>query len=606
MSDTSIKKELGGAFAADSNGGGKPNISQSSTPQPQSTTPQPQTKTNDGWQEIGLYCYNENDIKDKRYHIARFNNKNNIDIIKDFNKPVRLHRKDPRNLQFHLSRKEIEIKKQQQEEKAAAREKRRQQKLAGIPVDEGEDDDDDDNEKDGDVKGNGNNEDPDQIDLSQIAPEGGARNIKKSMFKRKTRRINLMSDEQRKLRYDEYYPWVIEDYDGKNVYVGNYEAGATETTQVLFVFDNNGFKLMPVDKVYKFNPRNKYATLTLEEAEAKMEKKSAVPRWLMKHMEDENSNGMDYRYKDTKDGGLSSRQKVHAPSSNSRFAGRTLRTVTGGSFSNNDRDSDHDDIDFDEEFADDEEAPIIDGDEEENKLSEQKIKREMLKAAHFDGGGDDGDANEDDLDDLFETEKSRKIDKEGRKLRKVLNKTEGGVYDSEDEDDHLNPYLSKSDLESDDDDDDSEVVIKKEYDPNESLSTKPRQFFSYNYGEGFIVIKAPSQFLQQFPRGEWLPTGRKRELKPEEPSSKKLKTETLLGKESNSVPVGDLNDSGPNGSLVTVKEVLDILKDNPLTTKELLIRLRARVNADKENKARIISIVKKNLKLSDGKLVLKE
>ena len=42
-----------------------------------------------------------------------------------------------------------------------------------------------------------------------------------------------------------------------------------------------------------------------------------------------------------------------------------MRTVLGGSGSGNDRDSDHDDLDYDEEFADDEEAPIMDGDEEE-------------------------------------------------------------------------------------------------------------------------------------------------------------------------------------------------------------------------------------------------
>ena len=70
----------------------------------------------------------------------------------------------------------------------------------------------------------------------------------------------------------------------------------------------------------------------------------------------------------------------------------------------------------------------------------------MLKAAHFDGQLE-AEA-EDDLDDLFETEKTRKVDKEGKKLRKVLNKREGGVYDS-DEEDGLMPYLSKSDLESD-------------------------------------------------------------------------------------------------------------------------------------------------------------
>lgn len=46
----------------------------------------------------------------------------------------------------------------------------------------------------------------------------------------------------------------------------------------------------------------------------------------------------------------------------------------------------------------------------------------------------------------------------------------------------------------------------------------------------------------------------------------------------------DLNSAGPDNVLVTVKEVLDIVRDNPLTTKELLFRLKSRVSANKENK----------------------
>ncbi|EGV63434.1 Rap30/74 interaction domain-containing protein [Yamadazyma tenuis ATCC 10573] len=545
-----------------------------------------------GWQDIPLKCYSEEDIKDKRHHIVRFTNKNNVDILKDFTKPVRLHRKDPRNIQFHLSRQEIDQKKRREQQRAVEKAKRKQQRLDGIPVD------------DTNSSSSGTPSNKNQMDLSQVAPEGGARNFRRNIFKRKTRQINLMADEKRKLRYEEYYPWVMEDYDGQNVYVGNYEAGASEASHVLFVFDKDGFKMIPAEKVYRFNPRNKYATLTLEEAEAKMEKKSAVPRWLMKHMSEKEEK--DYRFRNN---GNASANQVHIRGSNSNGAGNKLRTVSGAS-QFNDRDSDHDDIDFDEEFADDEEAPIMDADEEENKMAEQKMKKEMLKASHFDAGSDA--EPDDDLDELFETEKSRKIDKEGKKLRKVLNKTEGGVYDSDD-DDQLNPYLSKSDLESDDESDDG-IEVKQEPDENNLFSQpghpKARSFFAYNVGDGFVVIKAPPKFLEAFPRGEWLPEGRKRPIKlvsespqkrqkPNEPREKSLSP-------TPSVPAVDLNDAGPTGSLVTIQEVLDIVKGNPLPPKELLIKLRGRINANEDNKQRIIMIVKMNLKLEKGMLVLKE
>lgn len=583
-------------------------------------TPKNGAKSSDqGWQDIPLKCYTDEDIKDKRYHIARFTNKNNVDIIKDFEKPVRLHRKDPRNIQFHLSRKEMDMKKKEQKQKEAERERRRQKRAAGIPLDEedGEPSDNDNNNEDDmeimDEDGTMNGGDrsrsgtPGEMDMSQVAPEGRGRNFRRNIFKRKTRQINLMDDDKRKLRYEEYYPWVMEDYEGKNVYVGNYEAGASEQTHVLFAFDKDGFKMIPAEKVYRFNPRNKYATLTLEEAEAKMEKKSSVPRWLMRHMEDQSGleGDKDYRYRNATPG---SSGQINISRGGNRSRG--LRTVAGAS-NCNDRDQDHDDLDYDEEFADDEEAPIMDGDEEENKLSEDKVKREMLKAAHFDGGSDaEADAN-DDLDDLFETEKSRKIDKEGKKLRKVLNKTEGGVYDSDDEDDQLNPYLSKSDLESDDDSDSNEVTVKQEPDETDSLLKVPavRQFWATNVGEGFVVIKAPSQFLNSFQKGEWLPSGRKRATSVVESPQKRQRTDD--GKEKSNSPTpplanADLNDAGPDGSLVTVGEVLDILRGNPLTTKDLLVKLRNRVSANKDNKQRIISIVKKNLKLDNGKLVLRE
>lgn len=519
---------------------------------------QESSQANDGWQEIPLKCCTTDDVRDARYHIMKFQSKQDVEIVKSFTKPVRLHRKDPQNIQFQLTRKEIDAMREQ----GATQE-------APLPV---------------------NAEGEEEMNLSQVAPDGGGRKNKKNMFKRKTKQVSMMDESKRKLRFEEFYPWVIEDYDGKNIYVGNYEAGSSDTQQVLFVFDRDGFKMIPAEKVYRFTPRNKYTTLTLEEAEAKMEKKSSVPRWLMKRMEDTSSE-------------VSPDLRVGNISSQAANSSRRMRTVMGGSTSN-DRDSDHDDIDFDEEFADDEEAPIMDGDEEENKLSERKVKKEQLKASHFDGQSDA--EIDDDLDDLFETEKSRKVDKEGKKLRKVLNKTEGGVYESDDEDeDELNPYLSQSDIEKDDDEygDDSQV---KKGDDGSQLSPGRRAFFATNLGDSFVSIKAPVAFLAGFPKGDWNPQGFKRKAELTALPSKRMKSNDQKSV-SPSPEVGvDLTSAGANNDLVTVQEVLKIVRQEPLTTKQLLLVLKNRVYAHPDNKLRIITIVKQNLKLADGKLVLKD
>ncbi|KAI3402725.2 TFG1 [Candida oxycetoniae] len=625
------------------------------SPQPQvkkepAVKEEPGTSQSEIWQTIPLKSSGPEDFDEHvRIHVMKLASKNDVDIVSDFEKPVRLHRKDPRNMQYHLTRQELDQRKREKEEaeKKRLEEEEAKEEAGGETVKSNGKESSENSTTNAGSKDKAFPEQPkynkNQADMSQVAPDGGARKSKKNLFKRKTRQVNLMDEGKRKLRYEEHYPWVIEDYTGKNVYVGNYEAGSTESSHVLFVFDKDGFKMIPAEKVYRFTPRNKYATLTLEEAEAKMEKNSSSPRWLMKHMENESiaSGSYDQRFRNNS---LSANGRVISEAGGGQQQRRRMRTVLGGGDASvaNDRDSDHDDLDFEEEFADDEEAPIMDGDEEENKMSEKKIKKEMLKAAHL-NAEDDADVD-DDLDDLFETEKSRKVDKEGKKLMKVLNKREGGIYDSDDEDRELLPYLSKSDLESEEDSE-NEVQVKKEK-TEDGNSTEPtmttttttttnattanrsfgRQISATYLGDGFVVVTAPKEFLSTLPPGDWSPSIRKRPSPDIASPKKKIKLEdgnntiVKIKKEASPVsstpgsPLGqtgageefDLNDAGPDNLLVTVKDVLDIVKDQPLTTKELLVGLKIRVNAHPNNKQRIIRIVKQNLKLVDGKLALRE
>lgn len=566
MSQSSIKREPGIKLESER---GSP---AANSPQ---MSPTPKPAAGGEWNVIPLKACSREELKDTRNHIMRFQTKQDVDIIKNFTKPVRLHRKDPQNIQFHLSREEMD---RRRREGAAVTETTTEPTY----VDE-----------------EGNIVQP--ADMSQVAPDGGARRHRRNLFKRKTKQVHMMDEKKRKLRYEEYYPWVIEDYDGKNVFVGSYEAGLSESTHVLFVFDKDGFKMVPAEKVYKFTPRNRYATLTLEEAEAKMEKNQSAPRWLMKHMDED---GGDARFRNS---GYSAPVRPLALSQSSSGSRHRMRTVQGGV--SNGRDSDHDDLDFDEEFADDEEAPIMDGDEEENKLSEKKLKKEMLKAASFENQLDAGDSG-DDLNDLFEVEKSRKVDKEGKKLKKVLNRTQGGVYDSDDNEQE-NPYVSQSDLESEDESE-NEFNVKTE--PTDDVaggdSLRPRSFYVSNITNGYVVIKAPKQFLQGFQPGEWNPQAKKRPQTFDTPSPKKSKRGAQSATASPPPPessvAGDLNNAGQNGEMVTTWEVLDIVRNNPLTTKELLLKLKSRISTHKDNKLRIITIVKLNLKLIDGKLTFKD
>ncbi len=341
--------------------------------------------------EYKLKCCTKDEIKNIRHHVLKFHSRVPVDPVESFKKPIHLHRKDPRGLQFQLSQKDID----ERRGNAAAAE----------------------------AEGTNDTEQTDErpeTDMSVVAPDGGARTSKRNLFKKRTRQINAVNEASKKLQYEEAYPWVLEDYDATNTWVGSFEATSSDA-YVLFVFDDDGFKMVPAEKVYKFTPRKKYATLTLEEAEAKMEKKSQVPRWLMKKRESENEN----EYLSGRAVGV--RQRFRTVDGSSGKASRG-----GGEYLD-----DREEFDFDEEFADDEEAPLMDAPEEDNKELEKRLKREMNQANNI------GEPVDNAVDDsLFEdAADERKMDKEGKKLKKYLMALEKNfAYDSDEEE---NPYISE-------------------------------------------------------------------------------------------------------------------------------------------------------------------
>ncbi len=94
-----------------------------------------------------------------------------------------------------------------------------------------------------------------------------------------------------------------------------------------------------------------------------------------------------------------------------------------------------DEMDFDEDFADDEGAPIIEGNDEDNKDVEDKIKKEMLTANAL------GEA-EREPEEEEELGKEPKINKDGKRLQKYLKSLEKNmVYESDEEE---NPYASEA------------------------------------------------------------------------------------------------------------------------------------------------------------------
>lgn len=452
--------------------------------------------------------------------------------------------------------------------------------------------------------------------LNDVAPDGGGRVKRGNMNKRKTRQLKVLDENAKKLRFEEFYPWVMEDFDGFNTWVGSYEAGNSDSYVLLSVEDDGSFTMTPADKVYKFTARNKYATLTIDEAEKRMDKKNGeVPRWLMKHLD--NIGTTTTRYDRTK---------------------RRLKAASGaqGNDLSDDEQSEHDDnseveLDYDEEFADDEEAPIMDGNEQENKESEQRMKKEMLQANAM-GLRDDEDEdilsmNNHDEEGLLNDKKS--IDQQGEQIKKALQKTELAALYSDD-DDEINPYLSESDMEPENDENkekneesDDKTNIKKEDGDNidsttgikkeESSSIPPKanqspQIRVKSIKDCILILKAKKSFLENFEKGEWNPTTAKRRIKEEEEED----NTNALKSGNNNIQVKQEDDTQhidkkikleqddtTLARLITEQDIRDAIGDDKVNVKQFGKSMRKQFPGP-ENKKLMFSIVKKLCKKVDN------
>ncbi|CAO3675686.1 unnamed protein product [Umbelopsis ramanniana] len=461
-------------------------------------------------------------------------------------------------------------------------------------------------------------------DTSLIAPMGGATRNKQMLFKKRTRQIFLAKEDTRKLREEEQKPWVLEDFDNQNAFVGTLEGGQ-KSDYMLFVFAENGFKVVPVDKWYKFNSKISYQVMSLDEAEEhyKRQQKTESSRWLTA------------RKPKTED---METEEAAAPSQRDRFktvdsgnAGVKSEDEDDGGGKRRERnDSDIDDIDFEEVFQDDEEmAAEMEVEDDETKDVKARVKKETK------GYMPGGDETVEDFD-----EKDISLTNEGKQMRKLVRNLEkNNVYDSDEDHD---PYASSTgDLGSSDDDDDSnksdteakkknEAVVPKKV----STPTKPtlaqkklamanRKPLSKPIGrphspslhnvkrERSLSSATSSRASSPVHRGSLSPThpgspsdvtnGTKKrqssEISDGESEAKRMrKAAGSASPPHHPIPSGSpapsATDGSGDGDLITEAEVVNALRGKRLTTKEFLSVFRKRLKKDR-NKDIITGLLKK-------------
>lgn len=272
-----------------------------------------------------------------------------------------------------------------------------------------------------------------------IAPTAPSKK-KPQAFKKKVEQVYRTNDnpEDRKksqLRYEEALPWHLEDFDDKHIWQGSYEAALSECHVALMQYpQSDGYrdahlKLVPMEKWYRFREKSKVKHKAPEDVDTLMNKKVKEPAFLVKHEQQERAKKM-YALDANKSRGLfqraGGREEAEAKQAGDLF-GAGLDTP-----------ADADDIDFDlnEEFADDDENPIFEGDDDTQKQAEERVKRDQLAANVF------GMTDEKKVDE--EAEKEKQVAELRKKLekgtRKRLIKRER-KYDYESDSDG-NPYTS--------------------------------------------------------------------------------------------------------------------------------------------------------------------
>lgn len=214
---------------------------------------------------------------------------------------------------------------------------------------------------------------------AQIAPNS------KKAFKKKVYSREKEEKDPDKLQ------WILSDCANDSKSWAGSRQESQNSTYALFVFSQDGFKVIPVDRRYKFIPKLKRQQLTTEEAEEKIGNflQKPVDRWMMR----------------------SAKQQPEVKKEKKKKM------------------MDTEELDYEEEFADDEEVDFGIEDREEAR---EANKRQYGRAGkHALLGEDDSDFEDED----------KKVTRMEKALTKALTKIEkNDMYDGLFED--SNPYIS--------------------------------------------------------------------------------------------------------------------------------------------------------------------
>ncbi|KAJ9634759.1 transcription factor IIF subunit tfg1 [Knufia peltigerae] len=324
-----------------------------------------------------------------RYHILQLAGDKVVDIRNEseFPKPARLHRRDPRAPPPGHQHQHKEEDQGQPEPKDGLNAAEREELTRRKEIRQKER----------------------EANLAQIAPSQNAANKRMNAFKKKTQQVfrpDFSAEDKRRIQtnYEEKLPWHLEDFDCKHCLIGSHQMGAM-SSNAAFVFEpgvdpsSGRVRLIPIEKVYQFKPKRELAQqMTIEEVEAAMKKRGSDPEWLIRQREARVAEAS---------------RDLAAKRSKGVFTGAQTQNIAG-------RTGEEADLDYEDDFADDEEGDLFVDKDEDEKLAEKRIKEDQLQANFLDFK---------DLKEYDEAEEREKREAEARKrnfkeLRKALERRE--------------------------------------------------------------------------------------------------------------------------------------------------------------------------------------
>ena len=341
-----------------------------------------------------VYLTKRQIVEGARFHVARFYSKQEVDLSSEnqWTRPVRLHRRDPKVPPPGGKSQEMDAKDVEIEEERAKQDMMRVQRDAQRAAEQAE------------IA-------PSQANINAKRPGAGQKKIMQVLRKDETEAQRASTQ----LKYEESLPWLIEDFDNRQAWVGSYEA-ALSGTYAQFILKDGKFNVAPLEKWYKFTQKRTFKSQ--EELEAQEAKRQVQdPKWLKAYQDNQEMIKLEEKNR-------SSASRLYDGAGKGRTA--SLR-VGGGGGSRKDKE-DADELDFEEDVADDEEDPVYEGDVDETKETQKRIKKDQLQANIFAMKDEETYDKEDKLENL--ERQARK--NEGKRVRKALMKRERNfIYDSD-------------------------------------------------------------------------------------------------------------------------------------------------------------------------------